>query len=143
MAKARGLRRCSDQLRTREIFYRFRVSPIIKYRIEQGYSECIQSPETISDYKTTFWGKCITEDNTDKTKLYKCIFELIKKIDLIYSTESIKYIFFDNPITMRAQTNNDRTGYGNQWCGPYRYIEGTLYGDTHCFYIVGFKCFRI
>lgn len=93
MAKARGLRRCSDQLRTREIFYRFRVSPIIKYQIEQGYSKCIQSPETISDYKTTFWGKCITEDNTDKTKLYKCIFELIKKIDLIYFTESIKYIF--------------------------------------------------
>lgn len=65
----------THQLRTREIFYRFTLSPIIKYRIEQGCSECIQSQTTISDYKTTFWGKCITEDNTDKTKLYKCIFE--------------------------------------------------------------------
>lgn len=44
----------THQLRTREIFYRFRLSPIIKHRIEQGCSECIQSPATISDYKTTF-----------------------------------------------------------------------------------------
>lgn len=46
-------------------------------------------------------------------------------------------IYFKKPYRLRAQTSSNRTGYGNYYEGYDLVIEGTLYGDTTDYVILG------
>lgn len=66
---------------------------------------------------------------------FKDNFDIIKK-----STDN-DIIFFDNPISINAQSSKNRTGFGWIWDWEYgngSYIEGTFYGETSQFPIVGY-----
>lgn len=47
-------------------------------------------------------------------------------------------IFFDNPISINAQSSSNRTGYGNEYYYDILMYEGTKYGETSQFPIIGY-----
>lgn len=47
-------------------------------------------------------------------------------------------ILFDNPISINAQSSNNRTGYGNEYYYDILMYEGTKYGETSQFPIIGY-----
>lgn len=47
-------------------------------------------------------------------------------------------IFFDNPISINAQSSSNRTGYGNEYYYNTLIYEGTKYGETSQFPIIGY-----
>lgn len=49
-----------------------------------------------------------------------------------------KIIFFDNPISINAQSSDNRTGYGNEYYYDELVYEGTKYGETSQFPIIGY-----
>lgn len=49
---------------------------------------------------------------------------------------------FDNPISLNAQSSNNRTGYGNEYFYDTLVYEGTKYGETDEFPIVGYVYFN-
>ncbi len=49
-----------------------------------------------------------------------------------------KLIKFDYPISINAQSSKNRTGYGNEYFYDQLIYEGTLYGETSEFPIVGY-----
>lgn len=49
-------------------------------------------------------------------------------------------IFFDNPISINAQSSKNRTGYGNEYYYDLLVHEGTKYGETNEFPIIGYTC---
>ena len=49
-----------------------------------------------------------------------------------------KIIFFDNPISINAQSSNNRTGYGSEYYYGTLVYEGTKYGETDQFPLVGY-----
>ena len=49
---------------------------------------------------------------------------------------------FDNPISINAQSSNNRTGYGNEYFYDTLVYEGTKYGETDEFPIVGYVYFN-
>ena len=51
-------------------------------------------------------------------------------------------IFFDNPISINAQSSDNRTGYGNEYFFDQLIYKGTEYGETSEFPIVGYKIIR-
>lgn len=66
---------------------------------------------------------------------------LIKEIGDIISNADYKYgdvIVFDPPFKFGAQTYADQTGFGDIYYFGELYEEGTKYGDTTDFYVVGF-----
>ena len=44
---------------------------------------------------------------------------------------------FEIPIRLGGQTFANQTGYGSTYEGTYQVTQGTLYGDTTSFYIIG------
>ena len=53
--------------------------------------------------------------------------------------EDEKTIYFDNPISINAQSSSNRTGYGNEYYYDMLIYEGTKYGETSEFPIVGYE----
>lgn len=47
-------------------------------------------------------------------------------------------IFFENPISINAQSSNNRKGYGNEYYYDTLIYEGTKYGETSQYPIVGY-----
>ncbi|MBU5471723.1 hypothetical protein KQI85_15410 [Falcatimonas sp. MSJ-15] len=105
------------------------------------YNSHFNSSERISDYKNTL-------SETDRTKVPKCsmpVFDFLemffehfeKHNEEIHSEDDI--IFFDNPISINAQSSNNRTGYGNEYYYDTLIYEGTKYGETSEFPIVGYQ----
>lgn len=54
------------------------------------------------------------------------------------SNKSEDIILFNNPISINAQSSNNRTGYGNEYYYDTLIYEGTKYGETSEFPIVGY-----
>lgn len=52
-------------------------------------------------------------------------------------------VFFNNPISINAQSSKNRTGYGNNYFYNTLIYEGTKYGATSQFPIVGYKISKI
>lgn len=50
-----------------------------------------------------------------------------------------KEVLFDNPISINAQSSSNRTGYGNEYYYDTLVYEGTKYGETSQFPIIGYK----
>ena len=48
-------------------------------------------------------------------------------------------IYSNNPISINAQSSKNRTGYGNNYFYNTLIYEGTKYGETSQFPIVGYK----
>lgn len=48
-----------------------------------------------------------------------------------------KIVMFNTPVLMGAQTSKNREGYGNIYCGEELVRQGTEYGETTSFLIVG------
>lgn len=59
-------------------------------------------------------------------------------IDSINTSSEDEIIFFDNPISINAQSSKNRTGYGNEYYYDTLIYEGTKYGETSQFPIVGY-----
>ena len=53
-------------------------------------------------------------------------------------TSGDEIILFDNPISINAQSSNNRTGYGNEYYYDILMYEGTKYGETSQFPIIGY-----
>ena len=52
-------------------------------------------------------------------------------------------IYSNNPISINAQSSKNRTGYGNNYFYNTLIYEGTKYGETSQFPIVGYKISKI
>lgn len=95
-------------------------------------------------YKTLNYKNRLEELNRCSTpKLSVAVFDFLK---LFYShfkehynqSKNNNLILFDNPISVNAQSSSNRTGYGNEYCYDTLIYEGTKYGETSEFPIVGY-----
>ena len=90
---------------------------------------------------------------TDMKKM-TCWYNTSKGLDWYYDKKSREYplvsclfaltpignqraLHFEYPCQFNAQGSNNRTGYGNEFCGEDLVFEGTKYGETTTFYIIG------
>lgn len=70
------------------------------------------------------------------------IIDQSKKHDFKKFVDGKETMLFDKPYHLRAQTSLNRTGYGWEWdwSGGYGdYIEGTMYGETTDYGIIGIR----
>ena len=89
----------------------------------------------------------ISPENPPKYFVLRVLWEEIKKIVFTKYEAIVKngkditnrFLPFTKPIMIGAQTSKNREGYGNQYCGEELVYEGTKYGETTNFLIVG--CF--
>ena len=82
-----------------------------------------------------------TPDNNELRRLFEEIngipkqeFEMDIKNTGVFKR---KYYPLSKPISLGAQISSNREGYGNQYCGEELVYEGTKYGETTEFLIVG------
>lgn len=54
-------------------------------------------------------------------------------------TPDSEFIPFESPVRLGGQTFANQTGYGSIYEGTYQISQGTLYGETTGFYIIGIK----
>lgn len=67
--------------------------------------------------------------------LYNELFKIIKNFE---NSENIpKIISFKTPCRIGGQTFKNRSGYGSEYCGEDLVYQGTLYGETTSFLIIG------
>lgn len=66
--------------------------------------------------------------------LYKTKNEFIEAIN----SKKKKEFLFKKPILLNAQNSSNRTGYGNEYFGDLLIYEGTHYGETTGYLIIGF-----
>lgn len=98
--------------------------------------EYIESTMTFTDFK-----KYVAER---EFPMRECDYSLQRVI-----TESIPYVnfrdnsskdyFFQFPVQFNAQNSSNRTGYGSEYIGGCCVYEGTLYGETTTYMVVGLK----
>lgn len=64
-------------------------------------------------------------------------FEVIKLINTLESVKDGDALAFKVPFEIGGQTYKDQTGYGSYYEGDDCIYEGTYYGQTTSFYVVG------
>lgn len=70
--------------------------------------------------------------------LYNIKADIIKGMtEIKNSNKEIKFTF-DVPIELNGQNSSNRTGYGSEYCGDFCLYQGTEYGETSSYLIVGF-----
>lgn len=102
----------------------------------------------INDYERllNFQNTLSSLDRTSVPKLSVPVFDFL---NIFYShfkrhiNSTAKIIFFDNPISINAQSSVNRTGYGNTYCYNTLIYEGTKYGETNSFPLVGYQISKI
>lgn len=90
---------------------------------------------TMTDLKKSsdnrYFGNYFAKDD----RMYSLMEEIILAIDK--ATTSKQAIPFENPIRLGGQTYSNQTGYGSEYNGNDLISQGTLYGETTGFYIIG------
>ncbi len=81
----------------------------------------------ISDYTINYY--------KETGRLYPLIKELIRVTSLI--SEDDGAIPFETPIRLGGQTYANQTGFGSEYNGDIQVYQGTLYGETTGFCIIG------
>lgn len=95
---------------------------------------------TMTDLKKAK-GSFIEEDslvrlnpNNRKYPLYQELVAIIKRIQ---DGEVSNTMTFQEPCCLGGQTYSDQTGYGSEYCGEDLIYQGTQYGQTTAFLIIG------
>lgn len=105
------------------------------------YDSYFNTSEKYTKYKTK-----ITD--TDRTSIPKLSVPVLDFIELFFNHLSNNIatnynkdgiILFDNPISINAQSSDNRTGYGNEYYYSILVYEGKKYGETSEFPIVGYQ----
>lgn len=101
-----------------------------------GYCDC----ESLINYK-----KRLSQEN--RCSIFKLSVPVLDFLELFYThfqknlekqTSEDEIILFDNPISINAQSSSNRTGYGNEYYYDILMYEGTKYGETSQFPIIGY-----
>ena len=135
----------------------FNVNFIISNKIEIG-KEIIQTNITMTDFKKIFgsyfnsYNRIIeykkhnsSKDRKSVPKLSLPVYDFLEMFfenfikNVQDNFEYEKTIYFDNPISINAQSSSNRTGYGNEYYYDMLIYEGTKYGETSEFPIVGYE----
>jgi hypothetical protein len=135
----------------------FNVNFIISNKIEIG-KEIIQTNITMTDFKKIFgsyfksYNRIIeykkhnsSKDRKSVPKLSLPVYDFLEMFfenfikNVQDNFEDEKTIYFDNPISINAQSSSNRTGYGNEYYYDMLIYEGTKYGETSEFPIVGYE----
>lgn len=117
--------------------------------------KCYKSNLTLTDIKKIA-KLFLTEQNINELsqkneRLIPLLNGIIRSFDECYKNNRIDlskynengYIFpFDVPILLGAQILENQTGFGNEYFGNELVVEGTKYGETTKFLIVGFYAYR-
>ena len=96
----------------------------------------------IERYDYAYEYQCEFTMSQIKRKQAKRLFDCIKKD---FASKDIgdddigSLIYLEEPIMLRAQTSNNRTGYGSIYNGENLIHEGTLYGETTSYIIKGVR----
>lgn len=106
------------------------------------YNSMFNSYEKIVHYKNNIED----DDRTNIPKLSVPVLDFIElffenfeiHIDSINISDNDEIIFFNNPISINAQSSKNTTGYGNEYYYDTLIYEGTKYGETSQFPIVGY-----
>lgn len=131
------------------------VNFVISNKIEVG-KKIVSTNITLTEFKRIYgsmfndFDRILNYKNqatdTDRTKVPKFTVPVLDFIEIfkIHLEEHIdnfkedEIIFFDNPISINAQSSKNRTGYGNEYFYDLLVYEGTKYGETSQFPIVGY-----
>lgn len=116
-------------LNIRTAFYYYELV-IVKDDARKYYADRSNGP-SMSDLKNRR-GSVVHRLGSDP-KLETLTKELLK----IDPSERGEFIPFSIPVYLRAQDSTNRTGYGSIYEGEDCVIEGTLYGETHGYLIIG------
>lgn len=111
----------------------FQPTKITASKLKKRAGYCVNWDE-LNDVKPH---SSLLEELTDELRpLWEELKASIKKFE---ETEAVdnRIIVFSRPIELRAQTSQNREGYGNQYCGETLVHKGTEYGETTRFLIVG------
>ena len=109
------------------------------------YNYNFNKPEKFVIYK-----KDLT--NLDRTSVPKLSAPVLDFIELFFNHfdknisdnhNNDDIIFFDNPISINAQSSKNRTGYGNEYFYDILMYDGTKYGETSEFPIVGYQAYKL
>ena len=89
------------------------------------------------------YGWCSDFDDNELASLFQQINGLPKEEFIEFTTKNKRfpkqYYPLSQPISLRAQISENREGYGNIYCGKNLIREGTKYGETTEFLIVGIR----
>ena len=97
--------------------------------------DCIDDDLTVSDLKK-YRGTQIRGNPFDnKSRLYSLVNEIIQASKQI--SDSKIPISFEHAIRLGGQTFENQSGYGNYYYGETLLVQGTYYGETTGFYIIG------
>lgn len=135
----------------------YSINFIISNKIELG-KQIIKTNITMTEFKKIYGDffcnceKIINYKETilpfDRTSVPKFSVPVLDFIEFFYNDFKKhfddgnivdKEIYFDNPISINAQSSNNRIGYGNQYFYDTLVYEGTKYGETSQFPIIGYK----
>ncbi len=110
------------------------------------YGSYFNTLEKYTDYKTNL-------TNIDRTNIPKLSAPVLDFIELFFNhfennitkqyNNEEDIIFFDNPISINAQSSKNRIGYGNEYYGGTLIYEGTKYGETNEFPIIGYQICKL
>lgn len=133
------------------------VNFVISNKIEVG-KQIVPTNITLTEFKKIY-GSMFNEfdrilgykdrvNNNDRLAVPKYSVPVLDFIEIFYNHLKIHInscneddiIFFDNPISINAQSSKNRTGYGNEYYYDLLVYEGTKYGETSQFPIVGYMC---
>ena len=99
---------------------------------------CINSGLTMTDLKKES-GRVIREGYTNHNRESDRFFTLANELERASTkmTDNNSRIPFDNPIRLGGQTYANQSGYGSYYEGEFQVTQGTLYGETTGFIIIG------
>lgn len=109
------------------------------------YNSRFNTLEKYTNYKTNL-------TNVDRTNVPKLSAPVLDFVELFFNHFANNItkqhnkgdiLFFDNPISINAQSSNNRTGYGNEYYYDTLIYEGTKYGETSEFPIVGYQIHKL
>ena len=105
--------------------------------IKKGFpgDRAIDSGLTMTDLKKFAGAFIINNPYPERSRKYALVEELLYVAAKL--TEDSNAIPFEHPIRLGGQTFSNQTGYGSEYNGNTLVSQGTLYGDTTGFYIIG------
>lgn len=108
--------------------------------VERGMSqECVGSI-TMTDFKNSYLNPFVyvtKSDNSERILLKEHIENEVTESVYNEYVDSGNAYFFSKPYKLKAQNSRNRSGYGNIYNGDILIYEGTKYGETSGYLIVG------
>lgn len=93
---------------------------------------------TMTDLKLSVSRGSLYPRNQEKRERLSALAEELSRLDFS-PYEKGDCVAFQNIIYLGAQTYRNQTGYGSEYCGEELVHQGTLYGETTGFFIIGVR----